>query len=681
MNKQFPLPHIVSPIAPDLRRFLDRVKESFDDPNGLVTKQDLIGTGVFKANTASDLEFLEPGEEISYATPPAPLNLVAAGAMTAIILTWSGVNYNAGYAYTEVWRASANNLGLAVLIGTATAGMYADAVGSAASHWYWVRMVNVLNDKGPFNSVAGTAGATSPDVDYLLSQLTNSLTNSQLHQSLTSSINSTFHQDDAPTNKKDGTPLVAGDIWIDSNNADSVHLYNGVAWGASGVATQAYVGTEITQQVGYCERTITATGVKNVATAHTTKALCTAASVSGESFAWQDDTALAGEVKTVTTTATGNTAAATAAQNTANTASSAATAATLKLTNIASDSVITPVEKLQAKTLWDAVVAEKAGIIASATNAGIATSATVYEAYFKASTGAYQLLDTYLNTTIAVFGTMTSDTTGVSRSTWDSKWSGYYGAKQALLDAIAAALKALSVANTASIQVQTDSIDGIEAKHTVKIDNNGYVTGYGLISTANNGTPTSEFAIVADQFSIAPVNTSNTATDGSPFFHRTSATTINGVSIPAGTYMKGAFIHDATITNAKIGNLAVDAAKIANATIVNAKIADATIETAKIKDANITTAKIGTAAITTAKIADGNITNAKIGNTIQSAAYVSGSAGWKIDKSGAMEMNNATFRGTLDVTSSASGSRLEIDGDTIKVYEGSTLRVKLGNLA
>jgi len=539
VNKQFPLPHIVSPIAPDLRRFLDRVKESFDDPNGLVTKQDLIGTGVFKANTASDLEFLEPGEEISYATPPAPLNLVAAGAMTAIILTWSGVNYNAGYAYTEVWRASANNLGLAVLIGTATAGMYADAVGSAASHWYWVRMVNVLNDKGPFNSVAGTAGATSPDVDYLLSQLTNSLTNSQLHQSLTSSINSTFHQDDAPTNKKDGTPLVAGDIWIDSNDADAVHLYNGVAWGVSSVATQAYVGTEITQQVGYCERTITATGVKNVATAHTTKALCTAASVSGETFAWQDDTALAGEVKTVSTTATGN---------------------------------------------------------------------------------------------------------------------------------------------TATIQVQTTSINGIEAKHTVKIDNNGYVTGYGLISTANNGTPTSEFAIVADQFSIAPVNTSNTATDGSPFFHRTSSTTINGVAIPAGTYMKGAFIHDATITNAKIGALAVDAAKIANATIVNAKIANATIETAKIKDANITTAKIGTAAITTAKIADGNITNAKIGNTIQSAAYVSGSAGWKIDKSGAMEMNNATFRGTLDVGGSSS-NRMNITSDKIEIYNGGTLRVKIGNLS
>ena len=341
-----PLPAVTSIVAPDLRRFLDRLRETFDDPDGLVTKTELLDTGAFKNNTAGFLKYVEPGEETSYTSPPAPLNLVAAGSMTAIVLTWSGVNYNTGYAYTEVWRASADNLGASVLIGTATAGMYADAVGSDAAHYYWVRMVNVLNDKGPFNATAGVAGSTSPDLAYVFSQLT---------------------------------------------------------------------------------------------------------------------------------------------------------------------------------------------------------------------------------------------------------------------------------------------------------------AAYGVSSDA-------------------------------PFFQLTSNTTINGVVIPAGTYIKEAKIFNGSITNAKIGALAVDAAKIADATIINAKIADATIETAKIKDANITTAKIGTAAITTAKIADGNITNAKIGNTIQSAAYQSGSAGWKIDKTGAMEMNNATFRGTLDVGGS-SGSRVKITSDKIEVYNGSTLRVKIGNLA
>ena len=54
-----------------------------------------------------------------------------------------------------------------------------------------------------------------------------------------------------------------------------------------------------------------------------------------------------------------------------------------------------------------------------------------------------------------------------------------------------------------------------------------------------------------------------------------------------------------------------------------------------------------------AMIANGSIDNAKIGNIIQSADYVAGSAGWKINKTGQMEMNNATFRGAL---SAATGS-------------------------
>ena len=167
-----PLPAVTSPVAPDLRRFLDRLRETFEDPNGLVTKTELIDTGAFQNSNAGNLQYVEPGEETSYIAPPAPLSLTATGAMTSIILTWSGVNYNSGYAYTEVWRASVDNLGVAVLIGTTTSGMYADAVGSDASHYYWVRFVNVLNDKGPFNATAGVAGATAPDLAYVFSQLT-----------------------------------------------------------------------------------------------------------------------------------------------------------------------------------------------------------------------------------------------------------------------------------------------------------------------------------------------------------------------------------------------------------------------------------------------------------------------------------------------------------------------------
>jgi hypothetical protein len=110
------------------------------------------------------------------------------------------------------------------------------------------------------------------------------------------------------------------------------------------------------------------------------------------------------------------------------------------------------------------------------------------------------------------------------------------------------------------------------AQYTVKIDSNGYVSGFGLASTLNNATPYSEFVIVADKFSIAPVASNPNSADGSPFYYLTSPTVVNGVTIPSGAYMKAAYIADATITNAKIANLAVDTAKIVDLAVSDAKI-------------------------------------------------------------------------------------------------------------
>ena len=82
-----------------------------------------------------------------------------------------------------------------------------------------------------------------------------------------------------------------------------------------------------------------------------------------------------------------------------------------------------------------------------------------------------------------------------------------------------------------------------------------------------------------------------------------------------------------------------------------------------------------------ATIQDGSIENAKIGNVIQSIDFTSGAAGWKIDKTGSVELNDAVFRGTLATKSATSGARTEITNDVIKVF-GATgnLLIKLGNL-
>jgi hypothetical protein len=82
-----------------------------------------------------------------------------------------------------------------------------------------------------------------------------------------------------------------------------------------------------------------------------------------------------------------------------------------------------------------------------------------------------------------------------------------------------------------------DDVSGIQAKYTVKVNVNDHISGFGLISSANDGVPTSEFIVAADTFKIgAPVegNVSDAA-----FAVYTEETVVGGITYPAGTYVNG----------------------------------------------------------------------------------------------------------------------------------------------
>ncbi|EKT55505.1 phage tail tip fiber protein [Providencia sneebia] len=75
--------------------------------------------------------------------------------------------------------------------------------------------------------------------------------------------------------------------------------------------------------------------------------------------------------------------------------------------------------------------------------------------------------------------------------------------------------------------------------------------------------------------------------------------------------------------------------------------------------------------IDTAKIKDGAITNAKIGNVIESNEYKKGEKGWRIDKEGDAEFNNATFRGTIDGADGIFKGTIyanKMEGDVLRVH-------------
>ncbi|WP_301717891.1 DUF1983 domain-containing protein, partial [Enterococcus faecium] len=141
--------------------------------------------------------------------------------------------------------------------------------------------------------------------------------------------------------------------------------------------------------------------------------------------------------------------------------------------------------------------------------------------------------------------------------------------------------------NTASIQTQQQSINGLNAQYTVKIDLNGRVSGFGLASSNTQ----SDFAIRAVKFYIAPP--SRPGKGDSPFMVLTSSQTINCTVVTSGTFNYTAYIHDGSI----------DVAKIADETSTSAKIGQGENKSGNIDNAAITTAKIGAAQVDTLQIA------------------------------------------------------------------------------
>lgn len=135
-------------------------------------------------------------------------------------------------------------------------------------------------------------------------------------------------------------------------------------------------------------------------------------------------------------------------------------------------------------------------------------------------------------------------------------------------------------------------------------------------------------------------------TGPAPFFQIDTPTTINGVLIPAGTYIKQAWIADATISRAKIQDLAVD--------------------NAKINDLNVN------------KLLAGAL---QVGSYIESQSYTPGTSGWRINSDGSAEFSNVTVRGTVAGSTILGGSATAYATGTglFAGLDASTYKFRVGN--
>ena len=181
-----------------------------------------------------------------------------------------------------------------------------------------------------------------------------------------------------------------------------------------------------------------------------------------------------------------------------------------------------------------------------------------------------------------------------ARADADSAMASQIDTVEADMDGVKGAVQV----NSSAIGTVEDDIVQMRTEYTVKLDSDGYVGGFGLVN--ENQSITALFRV--DTFGIgAP------GKEGLSF-------AVDGDRV----VMNGAYIQDASITDAKIENLTVD--KLIG----------------------------GTADFVEANIRDGSITNAKIGNYIQSINFETGVSGWQINKNGQAEFMDLYARGVID---------------------------------
>ena len=104
-------------------------------------------------------------------------------------------------------------------------------------------------------------------------------------------------------------------------------------------------------------------------------------------------------------------------------------------------------------------------------------------------------------------------------------------------------------------------------------------------------------------------------------------------------------------------------------------IKDASIGSAAIGNAVITNAHIRDATIGFAKIVKGDVFNLTVDNIIKSGNFRAGSAGWRLNKNGNAEFNDAVFRGDIESNNYLQGARgWRIGQDGFAEFDASSIR-------
>lgn len=587
MGNKF-LPSITSALPNDVRQFLQRVREALtaSGDKRLLTAGDLQNAGLAAVNPRTgDLE-ANVTESSGCSIPGAPTGLTVTGAMTTVLLEWDEPIDTDCISYTEVWRADVDDIGVAVLIGTARGQMYPDAVGSDYSAYYWIRHVNIDGNEGPYNATGGTVGETAPDPAYLREQLAGQIRESELYSSLGSridlidgpetldgSVNARVQSEQVA--REDADSALASDITALQSTVNDP--YTGVSANASAVDS---LDTRVTTAEGDISANASAISTLQVDVDDN------AAAIQTEQTARADaDSAIASDVTTLQSKVYGNTV---ALQERAEVIDGLSAQYSVKIDNngnVAGFGLSSETSEAGSTTSAFGVRADKFWLASSADSSTSSPDAGkvpfIVTTSDQTNNGVTMPAGTYIADAFIANGAISNAKIGLAAI--DTAKIADASIVSAKIDNAAITNAKIASAAISSAQIQDAAI--LNAKIA-----NAAITGAKIANATINTANIADAAITNAKVGSAAIGTAN--------------------------------IDDAAITNAKIGLAAIDTANIANAAITNAKVGSAAIDTANIADAAISEAKIANAAITNAKVANGSISNAKIQNAAVDTAKI-----------------------------------------------------------
>lgn len=233
--------------------------------------------------------------------------------------------------------------------------------------------------------------------------------------------------------------------------------------------------------------------------------------------------------------------------------------------------------------------------------------------------------------------------------------------------------------NMAVVQTHAQSINGLEAQYTVKVDVNGKVAGYGLATTPKNGTPESKFIVNADRFGVG----STGKADVFPFVVDTQK---NRVGVNGELVVNGKAIVDrlnaGDIHGDKITANSLNANRLKAGSVTAREMAAGSITADKLAAGSITADKLAAGSITADKLAANSVTSDKL--SVQNLSAVSsdlgdinagniniGNGAFTVSRDGDLYAKNGRFEGTVYAD--------KIEGDVLKFFPFT--RVKTGRYA